>query len=58
MGAYWLNIIGILCGLGMIGCALALRRQPNGVWRVLLVVLSVVLLVTSDRVDTTEHAPR
>src|SRR4029077_20522600 len=47
MGAYWLNIIGILCGLGMIGCSLALRYRPNGVWRVLLVVLSVILIVTA-----------
>ena len=47
MGAYWLNMIGILSGLAMIGCSLALRYRPNPAWRVLLIVLSVILVVTA-----------
>jgi cell division septation protein DedD len=47
MGGYWLNIIGILCGLAMIGCALAFRYRPNPAWRVLLIALSVILVATA-----------
>jgi hypothetical protein len=47
MSAYWLNVIGIVCVFGMLGCALALRYRPHRAWRVLLVVLSVTLIVTA-----------
>jgi cell division protein FtsB len=47
MGGYWVSVVGIVCGFGMIGSALGYRYRPHPAWRGLMIAFSVVLLVTS-----------
>jgi hypothetical protein len=47
MNAHWLYVIVFVCSLGVLACALALRYQPNRAWRVLIIVFSATLIVTS-----------
>jgi hypothetical protein len=47
MGAYWINLVAIVCGLGMIIVALTNYYRPNPAWRFVILGLSLVLLATS-----------
>jgi hypothetical protein len=47
MGAYWINLVGIVCGLGMIIVALTNYYRPHPAWRFVILGFSLVLLATS-----------
>ena len=58
MGPYWINLLGIVAGLGMIGSALAYRKNPNSSWRFAIIGFSLVILVTAFaaiRQNTNRH---
>jgi hypothetical protein len=44
MQGYSLDVAGIVCGIGIIAAALAMRYRPHPAWRGLLIVLSAALL--------------
>ena len=47
MGGYWVSIVAIICGFGMIGSSLGYRYRPHPAWRGLMIAFSVVLLATA-----------